>query len=399
MFEESGSAQKPFGNYLSGDSSFLIDLVRVLACEMVVLCHSLTIYMFYHNLVNDIGTWLWKIDGLLATMGVTLFFFVSGIVIANSLFKKRSEGRYGFLDYFIDRFSRIYSGLIPCLAVILIIDVLIMALNGPYYDKTSPSFGSPGLSATTFAASLLMIQSVPPLQIPQPPFAEILWTLNIEWWLYMLFGWAAISFAAIKKLDAKRILVLAILALFPAYRLLIGPNYLVAIWFFGVLITLLLIKGKYTVFLKKHFKLLSAFFLLLTIIRIGQILSWGIQAYEPVIEVLVGCLLLVTVINLNDQNRIPNGRIKLIVKTMAKYSFTLYLTNMAVIGLSFACIDKFSLSIGLPGVIVYSLVVTNLIALAIAIPTEMQYKKFGRWIKARLKTTAHQPLIMPPQGP
>lgn len=373
-------------HFLRGDSSFLLDFLRVVACQMIVICHTISIYLFYTNRAYEGNQPMWIIDGFLASMGVILFFFVSGIVISNSLFSKMNTGNYDFIGYFIDRFSRIYSGLVPCLAFIFIIDLSMIFLNSQFYQKMSPSFGSPGLSAGTFLASLLMIQTVPPLGIPEPPFAEILWTLNIEWWLYMLFGWAIIYFRKILRLNMKSVLILLALSIFPAYRLLIGPNSLIGIWFFGVLITILLIRGKYSAFIHKHFRILFGLALALIAIRTALIIYWGIQFYEIIIELLIGCMILLLVINFNDSNIVRSETLKTIIKTMARYSFTLYLVNMVIIGLFFACYDIYGLDLPFLLILAISLVSTNLIAFVFAYFTEMRYKDLSAYIKNKVKS-------------
>ena len=368
-------------NFLRGDSSFLLDVLRVVACQMIVICHTISIYLFYTNRVYEGNQSIWIIDSFLASMGVILFFFVSGIVISNSLFSKLEKGNYDFTGYFIDRFSRIYSGLVPCLAFIFVIDLFMMFLNSQFYQKMSPSFGSQGLSGSTFLASLFMIQSIPPLSIPQPPFAEVLWTLNIEWWIYMLFGWAVIHFRKILRLDLKSMLILLALSLFPAYRLLVGPNSLVAIWFFGVLITVLLVGGRYSGFIRKHFLILFGLALALIAIRIALIVYWGIQFYEVIIELLIGCLILLLVINFNGSHIIRSEKLKRAIKTMARYSFTLYLINMVIIGLLFACYDIYRLDLPFILILAISLVSTNSIAFIFAYFTEMRYKSLSAYIK------------------
>ena len=373
-------------NFLRGDSSFLLDVIRVVACQMIVICHTISIYLFYTNRAYAGNQSIWIVDSFLASMGVILFFFVSGIVISNSLFSKLEKGNYDFTGYFIDRFSRIYSGLVPCLGFIFVIDLFMISLNSQFYQKMSPSFGSPGLSGSTFLASLFMIQSIPPLSIPQPPFAEVLWTLNIEWWIYMLFGWAVIHFRKILRWDLKSALILLALSLFPAYRLLVGPNSLVAIWFFGVLITALLIGGRYSGFIRKHFLILFGLALALIAIRIALIVYWGIQFYEVIIELLIGCLILLLVINFNGSNIIRSEKLKRTIKTMARYSFTLYLINMVVIGLLFACYDIYRLDLPFILILAISLVSTNSIAFIFAYFTEMRYKSLSVYIKSKIKS-------------
>jgi hypothetical protein len=43
-------------NYLSGDSSLIIDIIRVIACEMVVISHPFDISIVYFHIVTTTST-------------------------------------------------------------------------------------------------------------------------------------------------------------------------------------------------------------------------------------------------------------------------------------------------------------------------------------------------------
>ena len=76
------------GSYLSGDSIFLLDFLRSLACEMVVICHIIAFYLFNQGLKVSYTNPSWEFQSFLGMTGVIIFFIMSGIVISNSLFKK-----------------------------------------------------------------------------------------------------------------------------------------------------------------------------------------------------------------------------------------------------------------------------------------------------------------------
>nr|WP_272941622.1 acyltransferase [Methanocella conradii] len=381
-------------NYLSGDASVLLDLLRVLACEMVVVSHIIPLYLLYKNVKYD-NSLIWMGPGNLGIMGVMLFFFISGIVISNSLFKKLQAGNYGFGSYFIDRFSRIYSGLVPCLIIILALDILIRAINAPLFYLLSPRFGTSSISIDIFLANLLMLQMMPPFHIPRPPFAELLWTLNIEWWLYMAFGWLIVFYKPKNMLKVKAMLGFLLFSLYPIY--LAATNYrgtLVPVWFFGVLITAMMTRGIYAEQIRKYFKYLFPIAIILIAIRMSIDLHIGIIYYEYVLELLAGCAILLAVINFNGKEEIFRGaRLKGFIKTMASYSYTLYLLHVAMIAALLALDDIYGLSCPLPAFIAISLVLTNVVAYIVAYFTEMRYRRLAKWIKdkaekARLRLLA-----------
>ena len=222
-------------NYLSGDSSFIVDLLRVLACEMVVLSHVFTIYDGYYLLSLNFSNPFDVLENFLGDVGVIIFFIVSGIVISNSLFKSMDSNKsYGFLNYFINRFSRIYSGLIPSLLFIILFDIILISINPDYFIKMSEY----SFTVIPFIGNALMLQRLPIINITTPPFAGILWTLNIEWWLYLTFGWIVTKFRSNVKMSLLFFIPLFLFASYPLY-LLLNDAYenLVMVWFMGVSIT------------------------------------------------------------------------------------------------------------------------------------------------------------------
>nr|WP_174590975.1 acyltransferase [Methanocella conradii] len=241
----------------------------------------------------------------------------------------------------------------------------------------------------------MMLQMMPPFHIPRPPFAELLWTLNIEWWLYMAFGWLIVFYKPKNMLKVKAILGFLLFSLYPIY--LAAINYrgtLVPVWFFGVLITAMMTRGIYVEQIRKYFKYLFPIAIILIAIRMA--IDWyiGIIYYEYVLEFLVGCAILLAVVNFNGKEEIFSGaRLKGLIKTMATYSYTLYLLHVAMIAAMLALDDIYGLNCPLPAFIAISLVLTNVVAYIVAYFTEMRYRHLAKWIKdevekARLRLLA-----------
>ena len=136
---------------LSKDSSFFLNFIRLLACQMVVLGHLL-IYCYPPATGNAA-----LFGQMMATSGVILFFIISGLLISRSLLSKMDDGDYGFGSYLVDRFSRIYSGLVPCLMIITLADLTLSYLNPDQYliishstERSRP--GPPGMEPRDVAA-------------------------------------------------------------------------------------------------------------------------------------------------------------------------------------------------------------------------------------------------------
>jgi peptidoglycan/LPS O-acetylase OafA/YrhL len=145
-------------NYLSGDSSLVIDIIRVVACDMVVISHNFDISIVYFKIAaNNSVPFIVIINDFFGHVGVILFFIVSGTVITNSLLKNIDINEtYNFKNYFIDRFSRIYAGLVPSLILTFIFTAILLNTSYEYcvaMKCTSIDFFS-------WIGSLFMLQGI-----------------------------------------------------------------------------------------------------------------------------------------------------------------------------------------------------------------------------------------------
>ena len=110
------------------------------------------------------------------------------------------DKRFGVIDYFIHRFSRIYTVLIPALFGDFILDRLGIEFfnasgiyNHPEEFYTN-SFGNDiakHLSFNTFIGNLMQLQEI---IVPSLGSNGPLWSLANEWWYYVLFGFCMIVY-------------------------------------------------------------------------------------------------------------------------------------------------------------------------------------------------------------
>ena len=181
---------------ISQESSMFLNLIRFIACELVVIDHFLTRYQ------PVLTEPLFRFGSTIGGTAVLLFFALSGLLISYSLHNKLDNPEYRFRNFFVDRFSRIYSGLLPALLLGTIIAVTIYFTNHGYFMDLCSMQSTPSL--LTFGMTLGMLESFPVsffnsilsafgLSFPLPSvtpygFNGILWALVILWWLYMVFG-------------------------------------------------------------------------------------------------------------------------------------------------------------------------------------------------------------------
>ncbi|MCK1475436.1 acyltransferase [Bradyrhizobium sp. 197] len=159
------------------DTSVALDALRAVAAQMVCVGHGISFF------ASD-----WRPANLafMQNVGVLLFFLISGFLITHTLIQKSNDPNYGFLQFGVDRFARIYAGLIPALVFVAIVDgVTIYLTNDPAIQRY--------YTWKTMIANLFMLEGyrgIFPgyLQWSAVGSASPLWTLAIEWHIYIFVG-------------------------------------------------------------------------------------------------------------------------------------------------------------------------------------------------------------------
>ena len=339
--------------------SLYLDILRVFAAQLVVIGHSISFFYAgskYH---------------FLQEASVLVFFILSGLVISYSVKIKRSrDDSYNFKEFFIERFSRIYSGLIPSLILILLIDLIhIYYFSFPYNTKYN-------FDISSFVGNLFMLQNYPYLHniISIGPFGSgrPLWSLSIEWWFYMAYG--IITFYFYKQFLVNKIVYLLILLTVPIYYILGGTgNGLSLYWLMGGVIMVLSFNNNIVINHKSSI-FFSLLFLILGIIWIYE----KSLAYHPVFAFILGVFIFFS-LNLLAQIKfnIDISKFKKIVHFFAAYSLTLYLIHYSVLDL----MRNFMSSENKLTIMIFSIVLSNILACCLALKTEMRYKDLALYLK------------------
>jgi peptidoglycan/LPS O-acetylase OafA/YrhL len=188
--------------------SIWLDLVRVCAAFAVVLFHLAAVQMG--------GAWLRV--GRIGDAAVIVFFVLSGFVIAYV-----ADTREGTIQvYAASRLARLWSILIPALAVTLIVDRIGLYLDPTVYEGwgrwLAPLSSPLQLVATAAFVNELWFAVIPPLSNAPA------WSIGFEFWYYAIFG------AAYYLKRHVRILTVFILCLVAGPKILL----LMPVWLFGV---------------------------------------------------------------------------------------------------------------------------------------------------------------------
>ena len=350
---------------INSAQSVSLDLVRLLAAQLVLIGHSLS----FLNISEDMS--------YIQNIGVVLFFILSGLIISYTVFYK-SQYYYTFRLFLIERFARIYTGLVPSLLFIAVADFAVQHYNVEAYQYSN------AYNIKTFIGNLFMLQDyqdighylkwiIPEsLHITSFGSGRPLWTLSIEWWLYMSFG--LIYFFYAKSFSWKYILVLIFVSIEPVWNLLYGPSRahgLTIFWLFGMLATLLVFRPQA---LSRSLALvLSIMFLFFSII----IVVYTQDAYSVRFAFFMASFLFFMLLYQQKNLKVYNGAFSKTIKFLAGYSFTLYLVHYTILDIIIALhlsFDKYILAI-------FSFFIVNFIAMGIAVFTEMKHKVFAKKLK------------------
>lgn len=167
---------------------------------------------------------------------VVVFSILSGFLIAYSTSHKKIKGNYAFKEYFIDRFSRIYSIFIPALIFTVLIDAIQIKISPETY------LFSEGFNLKTFFTNLLQLQYFPSIAFGSN---KPLWTIAVWWWLYMVYGWLFLpnTIASKKKRRLVYWPILMLLLIVPVSNLILPRGTgLTLTWILGVGIYYFLVK-------------------------------------------------------------------------------------------------------------------------------------------------------------
>ena len=182
-------------------TSCFLDATRWMAALAVVVAHAYTLVMKTGG-DGAPTTPAVLILGYFANIGhlaVVIFFVVSGYLVGGQeLLRVQGGAPLSVSRYAIQRFSRIYTVLVPALLTTLAFDALGRSLfNGTgVYGDVPPGWMHPigsreGLA--TIVGNLLNLQTilVDPLGSDGP-----LWSLANEWWYYVVFALLLVCLAA-----------------------------------------------------------------------------------------------------------------------------------------------------------------------------------------------------------
>jgi peptidoglycan/LPS O-acetylase OafA/YrhL len=362
----------PMAEYkLSENSSLALDALRAFASQAVVVGHGISFFGIWQSLQPPKFLYI-------QNLAVVVFFVLSGFLITYATLRK-STG-YRFREFFIDRFARIYSAYGVVLVLVWLIDRFAIYLDPAaygYYDS---------LNWRTFVGNTFMLQDFPRGEvhsllllghddaqrvITSLGSARPFWTLAIEWWIYMGFGWIVLRRAR----SVVFFVLLAPLCVVPVYNIIGGRgNGLALTWLFGSTICLLLPR-------LGEVRTRTLFGGALAFGGLSMLLLYSTkEPYDPKYSALFAAAMLCGVLALDRVQRPPPPWLAAAIRFVANYSFTLYLLHYTILAL----IATHPIVDSPLGNFALAFVITNVASIIVAYFTEFRHRALAAWLKTKL---------------
>ncbi|WP_095155528.1 acyltransferase [Pseudomonas sp. Irchel 3E13] len=325
------------------------DFLRFSLAQVVLIGHGIGIFYGYW------GGFFPERVPYPQQIAVVGFFFVSGFLISRSVMANFKYKGADASRYFVDRFARIYTTLIPALIFVYLVDTLFAR----FFPQAELLVY---VNLQTFFYNLLLIPSVP-LGTMRP-----IWSLMFEWWIYILFG-GLVFFR-------KRWILCLICIWFGAkYTFKVNSQgeagHLELIWLAGAIGAFWF--DRLTRFASTTRVALIAF------VAAGAIYLYTKNSYHLVAGLILSAGLVALAARLNADESPVSAAKKSRYATLAGFSFTLFLTHYTVLFWIQKVLGSNTLGFML------SMFLSNVLAFLIAWCTERHHKAVSEYLLGLLR--------------
>lgn len=318
-----------------------LDYLRGLSALLVCMGHLRNIFFVNFNEILVIDSFLVKFFYFITSLGhqaVMIFFVLSGFLVGGSVIKNINN--FNFKKYIVNRITRLWVVLIPCLFLTFIIDQLILSnypelLQGKYRNiiNSGPSENY-SLTLKTFLGNIFFLQTI---FVKTYGTLGPVWSLANEFWYYVLFPLILIIMDFKKKLNLSLKFLYIIFLIIVLYLLPIKITQYFLIWSFGVFAFYIYDKRK----INYHwFNFLTSLILLISTLILSKLKLLSLFSSDLLISLAVSYLIVVCPkINL-DQNKKTNY-IRSAFIHLSNISYTLYLVHFPFCMVIFCYVLKF----------------------------------------------------------
>lgn len=230
-----------------------------------------------------------------------------------------------------------------------------------------------------------LIASAAPVAMTSFGSGRTFWTIAIEWWIYLGFGWMILASPLRSQRSWLYWLVLAPLSIVPIWNLVGGRgNGLTLVWLAGGAVYLVISRGSLT-----GMRVGSALVAALTLLALAFVrVMVTVEAYDAVFALLLAGSLCFVIVGM-DAGRVSYPvAARRWIRVAADYSFTLFLTHLSVYELVARWIAV--AKIDLPRWLVFAVifVTANILAFGVAFITETRHRRLAQLLKSRFLSTA-----------
>ena len=363
---------------LTDGQSFFLNAARYAAASMVAVYHILAGFFKGIGELPRVAPFM----GQLGYVGVTIFFVLSGFVIAYTVGRKMSEQQgYSLKTYLVERFARISICLVPAVGVVALLDLLVVRRFFPDDDLRI----WPHIFSTLFVMTGLTGFGEAAQPLPAILFMEHIWSLTYEVYLYLLFGLVVIS-AGPRRLPVGRVVLIAatllLLSRLP-YTPLMSYN-----WLLGALVLVLFRNGITPGGLRACLGLSGA--VLLVAAGVLRLTRHQPEAQRHWIYVSLVALAFYALLALFGTVRV-GSRLAASAAFLASFSYSMYLIHFALVGVAYNClVDLRPLSWqGSGGRVLFllcSFLLVNVLSFLFGLATERHTSRFRRLLLAVVGT-------------
>jgi peptidoglycan/LPS O-acetylase OafA/YrhL len=304
---------------LNSNQSALIDFIRGIAAQLVLVGHLLVLFGHDPNIIVQ-------------NLGVVVFFILSGHLITISALRLHTESKFNVRRFLLDRFLRIYIALLPAILVCILFDFVSIR-----YYREFLLFDISNLNIKNFIFSIINVIGSPVdvLSFIFPYFSDVepigsmrpLWSVAIEWWLYIFI---AVVFYTIRsmKLIAYIIFSLAlILIITHISRESVSSYYVIYSWLTASFFTIINVKNILSRLTPKVLVLISSvlFFSLIILVVLEYVTTF--YEYQSILLILPLYFVLIT---LGERFQYPKILMNFSIK-LSSFSYSLYLLHYSLI--------------------------------------------------------------------
>jgi peptidoglycan/LPS O-acetylase OafA/YrhL len=314
---------------LEGNISVYLDLIRGISAILVVMEHlSSRLFVGYGNVENhNVFVKILYLLNILGGPSVIIFFVLSGLFISRSVLKGISENKWSWKQYLMNRLSRLYVVLIPALILTFILDSISVSYFGYEGYKTTSE------NLMSFIGNLFYLQNI---TVGVYGSNAPLWSLNYEFWYYMLFPIFMLFLLTKRNWKLKFIYLISIVLIFSLMNSRMDSYF--AVWLIGTCVILL----PRINFIVKSFIPMLAIVLLFIIIPVRPLVMTGRlftnQWTEDLllVDLLIGLafgFFIYTLLHIVSDKikHVDHKRLNRVAKLLAGFSFSLYLIHYPII--------------------------------------------------------------------